>query len=135
MVHWVDLSDGSAGWGLACTADAPGGYDASGPTLRLTVLRSPRVADHGLGLGCDDPVGYPVTDQGRHTARYRLTPHPARPRRRGPPPGRTNNGSNCPSCSTPGTRRSWARRRRRLHVEAEGVVVPVLKRPRTEAAR
>ena len=87
MVHWVDLSDEGAGWGLACTADAAGGYDASGPTLRLTVLRSPRVSDHGLGWGVDDPVGYPVTDQGRHRP---LPPH-ATPRvgtcRPGPPPG------------------------------------------------
>ena len=75
MVHWVDLSDPGAGWGLACTAEGAGGYDALGPTLRLTVLRSPRVADHGLGWGSDDPAGYPVTDQGRHEVRYRLVPH------------------------------------------------------------
>ena len=64
-----------AGWGLACTAEGAGGYDALGSTLRLTVLRSPRVADHGLGWGADDPAGYPVTDQGRHRRRYRLVPH------------------------------------------------------------
>ncbi len=75
MVHWVDLSEADGEWGLACTADAAGGYDARGSTLRLTVLRSPRVADHGRGWGADDPVGYPCTDQGHHTARYRFTPH------------------------------------------------------------
>ena len=75
MVHWVDLSDPGAGWGLACTAEGSGGYDALGPTLRLTVVRSPRAADHGLGWGTDDPAGYPVTDQGRHRVRYRLVPH------------------------------------------------------------
>jgi alpha-mannosidase len=75
MVHWVDLSEANGSWGLACTADAAGGYDAMGPTLRLSVLRSPRVSDHGRPWGDDDPVGYPCTDQGRHRARYRLTPH------------------------------------------------------------
>ncbi len=75
MVHWVDLSDAGAGWGLACTAEGAGGYDALGSTLRLTVLRSPRVADHGLGWGADDRAGYPVTDQGRHRLRYGLVPH------------------------------------------------------------
>jgi len=75
MVHWVDLCDPLAGWGLACTADGSGGYDASGPTLRLTVLRSPRAADHGMGWGTGDVAGYPLTDQGRHRARYRLIAH------------------------------------------------------------
>ena len=30
MVHWVDLSDPGAGWGLACTSEGAGGYDALG---------------------------------------------------------------------------------------------------------
>ncbi len=75
MVHWVDLTDAAAGWGLACTAEGAGGYDALGSTLRLTVLRSPRVADHGRGWGADDRAGYPITDQGRHRLRYGLVPH------------------------------------------------------------
>jgi alpha-mannosidase len=73
MVHWVDLSDGERG--LASTSDSAGGYDALGAQIRLTALRSPRVADHGWGWGEGDPSGYPVTDQGRHQLRYRLTPH------------------------------------------------------------
>ena len=73
MVHWFDLSDGRRG--LACTSDAAGGYDALGGRLRLTALRSPRVADHGWGWGTDDPAGYPTTDQGLHRMRFRLTPH------------------------------------------------------------
>jgi alpha-mannosidase len=73
MVHWIDISDG---WrGLACTSDAAGGYDALGARLRLTALRSPRVSDHGWGWGKDDPDAYPVTDQGLHRLRFRLTPH------------------------------------------------------------
>ena len=73
MVHWVGLSDGRRG--LACTSDTAGGYDALGPRLRLTALRSPRVADHGWGWGNDDPAAYPFTDQGLHRIRFRLTPH------------------------------------------------------------
>jgi alpha-mannosidase len=73
MVHWIDLSDGRRG--VAVTSDGAGGYDALGARLRLTVLRSPRVADHGWGWGNDDPVAYPVTDQGLHQLRFRLTPH------------------------------------------------------------
>ena len=88
MVHWVDLSDAAAGWGLACIAEGSGGYDALGSTLRLTVLRSPQVADHGLGWGADDPAGYPVTDQGR--------PPPAVSPRPPPRPGRC--GATAPAC-------------------------------------
>ena len=73
MVHWVDLSDGRRG--LACTSDAAGGYDVLGARLRFTALRSPRVSDHGWGWGNDDPAAYPVTDQGLHRMRFRLTPH------------------------------------------------------------
>ncbi len=73
LVHWIDISDGRRG--LACTSDASGGYDLLGSRLRLTALRSPRVADHGWGWGNDDPVAYPVTDQGLHRMRFRLTPH------------------------------------------------------------
>jgi alpha-mannosidase len=73
MVHWIDLSDGRRG--VAVTSDGAGGYDALGARLRLTALRSPRVADHGWGWGNDDPVAYPVTDQGLHQLRFRLTPH------------------------------------------------------------
>ena len=73
MVHWIDLSDGRCG--LACTSDSAGGYDALGARLRLTILRSPRVADHGRGWADDDPSDYPITDQGLHQMCFRLTPH------------------------------------------------------------
>jgi alpha-mannosidase len=74
MVHWIDISDGRRG--LACTSDSAGGYDAPGGRLRLTALRSPKVSDHGWGWGTDDQFAYPVTDQGIHQLRFRLTPHP-----------------------------------------------------------
>ncbi len=128
MVHWVDLSSTSAGWGLACVTEGPGGYDALGPTLRLTVLRSPRAADHGLGWGADDPAGYPVSDQGRHQRRYRLVPH------RGPA-----QAAQLPRHAAehrvelPVVLDTWHDGRlgpegTAAHIEAGGVVMPVLKR-------
>jgi alpha-mannosidase len=79
MVHWVDvtatLADGTEG-GVACTADVTYGYDAEGGRLRMTVLRSPRFADHGMGWAEDDRTGgYPVTGFGRHRCTFRAHPH------------------------------------------------------------
>jgi alpha-mannosidase len=80
MVHWVDVSAGPAApsprtGGVTVTSPSAGGYDCAGARLRLTALRSPRVADHGMGWGRDDPIGYPATDHGRHRISYRLHPH------------------------------------------------------------
>jgi len=128
MVHWVDLSDAAARWGLACIAEASGGYDALGPTLRLTVLRSPQVADHGLGWGADDPAGYPVTDQGRHRRRYRLVPHPG-PAQAAQLPRRAAEHR----IELPVVLDTWHRGRlgpegSAAHIEAGSVIMPVLKR-------
>lgn len=75
MVNWVDLSERDGTVGMCCTTDSTYGYDALGNRLRLTVLRSPRVADHGAHWGADDPVGYPFLDQGVHRCSFRLHPH------------------------------------------------------------
>jgi len=125
LVHWIDISDGRRG--LACTSDASGGYDLLGSRLRLTALRSPRVADHGWGWGNDDPVAYPVTDQGLHRMRFRLTPTWARGLRPGRPDGRRT------SCGAPGGYRHLASGRlgpeaSAIDVEGGSVVVPVVKR-------
>ena len=128
MVHWVDLSDAAAGWGLACAAEGSGGYDALGSTLRLTVLRSPRVADHGLAWGADDPAGYPVTDQGRHRRRYRFVPHLG-PADAAQLPRRAAEHR----IELPVVLDTWHRGRlgpegSAAHIEAGGVIMPVLKR-------
>ncbi len=79
--HWLDVS--SAAGGVALSADVTYGYDVLEGRLRLTVLRSPRYADHRRpwleGLG-DDAVDAPVTDQGWHMASFRLFPHEERRR-------------------------------------------------------
>ena len=128
MVHWVDLSGAAAGWGVACLTEGAGGYDARDATLRLTVLRSPRVADHGRGWGAGDAAGYPFTDQGRHRARYALVPHA------GPAAG-----ADLPRHAAehravlPVVLDTWHRGRlgpegSAVHLEGEGVLMPVLKR-------
>ena len=75
MVHWVDVSARGGDGGVTCTSAGTYGYDADGGRLRLTLLRSPRVADHGRGWGADDTDGYPFLDQGVHDFHIRLHPH------------------------------------------------------------
>jgi len=128
MVHWVDLSDPGAGWGLACTAEGAGGYDALGPTLRLTVLRSPRVADHGLGWGTDDPAGYPLTDQGRHEVRYRLVPHIGTAEAAQLPRLAAEHRVELPVVLDTWHRGQLGPEGSAAEIEAEGVIIPVLKR-------
>ena len=128
MVHWVDLADASAGWGLACAIEGAGGYDALGSTLRVTVLRSPRVADHGLGWGEEDRAGYPFTDQGRHRRRYRLVPHLG-PARAAQLPQRAAEHR----IALPVVLDTWHGGRlgpegSAAHLEGDGTIVPVLKR-------
>ncbi len=128
MVHWVDLSDAAAGWGLACTTECAGGYDASGSTLRLTVLRSPRVADHGLGWGADDLEGFPVTDQGRHRRRYRLVPHLGSALQAHVPRRAAEHRVELPVVLDTWHRGPLDPEGSAAHVEADGVIMPVLKR-------
>lgn len=57
---WVDLSQGD--WGVALLNDCKYGHDVRGNTMRLTVLRSPRIPD-------------PHADMGLHRFTYSLLPH------------------------------------------------------------
>ena len=128
MVHWVDLSGAADGWGLACLTEGAGGYDARGATLRLTVLRSPRVADHGRGWGAGDPAGYPFTDQGHHRVRYALVPH-AGPAAGADLPRRAAEHRS----ALPVVLDTWHRGRlgpeaSAVRLEGGGVLMPVLKR-------
>lgn len=78
MVHWVGIADRSGCRGLSCTTDSTYGYDADGARLRLTLLRSPRIADHGRGWATGDrgpAFAYPFSDQGRQRCSVRLHPH------------------------------------------------------------
>ena len=86
------------------------------------------MADHGLGWGADDPAGYPVTDQGRHRRRYRLVPHPG-PADAAQLPRRAAEHR----IELPVVLDTWHRGRlgpegSAAHIEAGGVIMPVLKR-------
>ncbi len=128
MVHWVDLSGASARWGLACVTEGAGGYDAQGATLRLTVLRSPRVADHGRGWGAGDAAGYPFTDQGRHRARFALVPHAGPAAGAGLPQRAAEHRATLPVVLDTWHRGRLGPEGSALRLEGEGVLVPVLKR-------
>jgi len=71
--HWVDVYD--ADGGLACLSDIAYGYDLGGGRLRVTLVRSPRYADHNSPWSTEDELDSPATDQGWHTFRIRLLPH------------------------------------------------------------
>jgi alpha-mannosidase len=75
MAHWVDASDAHSGHGVTCSSDYDYAYDATAGRLRLTVLRSPRYADHGRPWVSDDVIDQPATDQGWHEVSYRLRRH------------------------------------------------------------
>ena len=58
--RWADMSE--HGFGAAVLTDSTYGYSASGGTLRLSLLRAPRLPD-------------PHADRGRHELAYAVCPH------------------------------------------------------------
>ncbi len=58
--RWADL--GEHGFGVALLTDSTYGYSARGDTLRLSLLRAPRLPD-------------PEADRGRHAFAYAVMPH------------------------------------------------------------
>lgn len=74
MSRYVDV--GIDAGGLGVTTDCLYGYDLDGSTLRVTVLRTPRYADHGEGwAGAGDFSSYPAIGLGRSSCSLRLHPH------------------------------------------------------------
>ena len=65
--RWADLAE--HGFGTALLTDSTYGYSARGGTLRLSLLRAPRLPD-------------PEADRGRHAFAYAILPHAARGRTR-----------------------------------------------------
>lgn len=75
LQRWIDLSAGDRG--LCVVNDSTHGADVLGSTLRLTVLRSPKFADHNGARdenGQRDPYGE-FTEQGERFVNFRLLPH------------------------------------------------------------
>jgi alpha-mannosidase len=73
MQRWLDVEaqDG----GLACITDVTYAYDLSRGRLRLTILRSPRWADHGAPWPHDRGIEGSYTDQGTHRVSVWFVPH------------------------------------------------------------
>ncbi len=71
--QWV-ACETEAGGGVACTTGDRYSYDVRGAVLRVTILRSPWVADHGRGWAQGDG-GFGYTDQGPHAFTLRIHPY------------------------------------------------------------
>ena len=73
MQRWLDVEaqDG----GMACMSDVTYAYDLTDGRLRLTILRSPRWADHGAPWRHDRGIESSYTDQGTHQVSLALMPH------------------------------------------------------------
>lgn len=74
LAGWLHIREPS-GAGVVCSTDVGCAYDLTGGRLRLTVLRSPRYADHGRSWSGEDVIDSPATDQGWREVRYRLRLH------------------------------------------------------------
>jgi alpha-mannosidase len=75
-VHgWLDCFDPDSGHGVGITTGHLHGYDATGSSVRLTVLRNPLAADHGGGWGSAQTEDFPLADSGHHDMTIRIYPH------------------------------------------------------------
>ncbi len=75
LQRWIDLS--SSDLGLAVVNDSTYAADVMDSTIRMTVLRSPKYADHNGDRdenGRRDPYGE-FTEQGERHVKFRLVPH------------------------------------------------------------
>jgi alpha-mannosidase len=73
MQRWIDVTTPEGG--LTCASDSTYGYDLADGRLRLTVLRSPRWADHGAAWAHDRGLESSYTDQGVHRVSLLFVPH------------------------------------------------------------
>jgi alpha-mannosidase len=73
MQRWVDIATSQGG--LTCASDFTYGYDLADGRLRLTLLRSPRWADHGAPWPHDRGLEPSHTDQGVHRVSLLFAPH------------------------------------------------------------
>jgi alpha-mannosidase len=73
MQRWVDVTTPEGG--VTCVSDSTYAYDLAGGRLRLTVLRSPRWADHGAPWPHDRGLEPSYTDQGTHHVSLLVLPH------------------------------------------------------------
>lgn len=72
---WLDTYDPERGEGVALITDHLYGYDATGPAVRLSVLRNPIAADHGRGWARRVGEDFVTTDRGEHDVRVDIVAH------------------------------------------------------------
>ncbi len=73
MQRWVDVATPDGG--LGCISDVTYAYDLADGRLRLTLLRSPRFADHAATWKHDRGIEPSYTDQGTHRVSLLIVPH------------------------------------------------------------
>ncbi|MGB8197067.1 MAG: glycoside hydrolase family 38 C-terminal domain-containing protein [Acidimicrobiales bacterium] len=72
---WLDVYDAANDVGIGLATPHLYGYDASGPTVRLTVLRNAIAADHGRTWTHRIGEDFELTDSGDHDVTVALIPH------------------------------------------------------------
>jgi alpha-mannosidase len=126
MHRWVDVD--AQGGGLACISDLTYAYDLSGGRLRLTVLRSPRWADHGAPWPHDRGIEPSYTDQGTHRVSLFLMPHAGDWASAGVPRRAEEHCTNFRAVTETWHESALGPNYRGVTVQPDNVTVPVLKR-------
>jgi alpha-mannosidase len=126
MHRWVDVD--AQGGGLACISDVTYAYDLSAGRLRLTVLRSPRWADHGAPWPHDRGIEPSYTDQGTHRVSLLLMPHAGDWASAGVPRRAEEHCTNFRAVTETWHESTLGPNYRGVTVQPDNVTVPVLKR-------
>ncbi len=126
MHRWVDVETQNGG--LACISDVTYGYDLAGGRLRLTVLRSPRWADHGAPWPHDRGIESSHTDQGVHRVSLLLVPHEGNWATAGVPRRAEEHCTNFRTVTETWHQGTLGRAYAATLVEPANVTLPVLKR-------
>jgi alpha-mannosidase len=72
---WLDVYDAANDVGIGLATSHLYGYDASGPVVRLTILRNAIAADHGRTWTHRIGEDFELTDSGDHDVTLELIPH------------------------------------------------------------
>jgi alpha-mannosidase len=126
MHRWVDVE--APNGGLACISDVTYGYDLADGRLRLTILRSPRWADHGAPWPHDRGIESSYTDQGVHRVSLALVPHDGNWAAAGVTRRAEEHCTNFRTVTETWHRGTLGRAYAATVVEPENITLPVLKR-------
>lgn len=126
MQHWVDVA--TADGGLGCASDVTYGYDLADGRLRLTLLRSPRYADHRAPWALDRGLETAYTDQGAHRISLLFVPHTGDWAEAGLPRHAEQHCGNFPVVTETWHRGTLPTSERFIEVEPDSVAVAVVKR-------